>query len=121
MFQNQILLREKIEKCWDIDTTFCPELWWTEDNAYGNCGVTALYINEFCGGELMEGWVETDNAEPVRHFFNMINHVIVDYTWRQFSVTSHPHLTRVERISPKDILYNDWFTERYENFKNKML
>jgi hypothetical protein len=65
-------------------TKFSPD-----NPALGQCGVTALVVNDLLGGEILktplsEGW----------HFYNRINGQVYDFTASQFS----------EEIQYKDIL-----------------
>ncbi|MFJ8260457.1 hypothetical protein ACIQ4I_00645 [Rummeliibacillus sp. NPDC094406] len=53
--------------------------WYSDNPSKGQCGVTALVVNDFLGGEifktrLSEGW----------HFYNMIEHKRYDITMSQF-------------------------------------
>lgn len=111
---DQINLRQRIEAAWSHDTTFISYDEWIDSDsmATGQCGVTALYVQSQLGGALIEAWL--DEGKTKRHFFNMINNILVDYTWQQF-----PNETKIYHpkiITQADILANDWFVERYENF-----
>lgn len=70
-------LQETFLKSWSINTSSH----WTKDNpAKGQCGVTALVVNDLLGGKISktlldEGW----------HFYNEINGVRFDFTVSQFS------------------------------------
>lgn len=79
----EIFLCERIEiinkallKSWSLESSSK----WCEDNpAKGQCGVTALVINDLLGGEirktkLHDGW----------HYYNIINGVRYDFTALQF-------------------------------------
>jgi hypothetical protein len=54
--------------------------YWTKNNpALGQCGVTALVVNDYLGGEILktklkEGW----------HFYNCIDAQVIDFTEEQF-------------------------------------
>ncbi|WP_079508795.1 YunG family protein [Mesobacillus jeotgali] len=70
-------LQEAFLKSWSKKTSSK----WTKDNpAKGQCGVTALVVNDLLGGQisktlLPEGW----------HFYNEINGVRYDFTVSQFN------------------------------------
>lgn len=69
--------QEALLKSWSIKSSFK----WTKDNpAKGQCGVTALVVNDLLGGlirktPLFEGW----------HFYNEINGIRYDFTVSQFN------------------------------------
>ena len=114
---DQIELRENIEDAWSYETTFLRDEWLvTESFATGQCGVTALYVQEKLGGELFEGWI--DNEKNRRHFFNVVNGMLIDLTWKQFPERTPLYHPKV--ITRSDILANDWFIERYQNFLNNV-
>ena len=72
---------------------------WSKDNpAKGQCGVTALVVNDIMGGEIKKtklpsGW----------HFYNVMNGKRCDFTDSQFT---------------EDIIYMDIHSNREEAFKD---
>jgi len=70
-------MQEALLSSWSINTSSK----WTKDNpAKGQCGVTALVVNDVLGGQirktlLSEGW----------HFYNEINGECYDFTASQFN------------------------------------
>ncbi|MCA0985702.1 YunG family protein [Guptibacillus algicola] len=72
-----IKIQEALLKSWSIHTSSK----WTKDNpAKGQCGVTALVVNDILGGRirktaLNDGW----------HFYNQINGIRYDFTVSQFN------------------------------------
>lgn len=70
-------LQEAFLKSWSKNSSSK----WTKDNpAKGQCGVTALVVNDLLGGQISktlldEGW----------HFYNEINGVRYDFTVSQFN------------------------------------
>jgi hypothetical protein len=70
-------LKNVLMKVWSIESS---SKWTPENPAKGQCGVTALVVNDIFGGEIMktltpEGW----------HFYNKINGQRYDLTESQFS------------------------------------
>lgn len=64
-------------QCWSIKTSSK----WTAENPYkGQCGVTALVINDFFGGQILK--TLTDNQW---HFYNRLNGQRIDFTAKQFN------------------------------------
>ena len=88
-------IMKALYKSWSSDSSSK----WSQDNpAKGQCGVTALIVNDLLGGEirktkLPEGW----------HFYNFINGKRYDLTVSQFK---------------EDILYMDIPSNRNEAFSD---
>ncbi|MCY7846140.1 hypothetical protein [Bacillus haynesii] len=88
-------IMKALYKSWSSDSSSK----WSQDNpAKGQCGVTALVVNDILGGEirktkLPEGW----------HFYNFINGKRYDLTVSQFK---------------EDILYMDIPSNRNEAFSD---
>jgi xanthine dehydrogenase iron-sulfur cluster and FAD-binding subunit A len=66
-----------LEKCWSRETS---SRWCAEAPATGQCGVTALVIQDAYGGEILKtrldaGW----------HFYNRLNGTRLDFTAGQFT------------------------------------
>ena len=71
-----------LEKSWSKDTC-CDTLreLWNEDNpSLGQCAITSLIVNDFCGGKIMRCMCETGS-----HYYNLIDNQIVDLTKGQFN------------------------------------
>lgn len=73
---NKESIIEILSKAWSLDSS---SKWTINNPAKGQCGVTALVINDLFGGmilktELVEGW----------HFYNQINNQRYDFTESQF-------------------------------------
>lgn len=110
-------LRERLEKAWSIETTYCPDNYRGKDSSWGQCAVTAMVVYHKLGGSLMQGMVETPQGYFTRHFWNRIRGLDVDLTWRQFPIGTT--LTKVEYASRGDLVYNAWMEERLTNlYKN---
>jgi len=75
---NKLLLIEQcLLKCWSIKTSSK----WTPENPYkGQCGVTALVINDLFGGNILRTEVEGQ-----WHFYNRIEGERYDFTSKQFN------------------------------------
>ncbi|WP_429908023.1 YunG family protein [Geobacillus thermodenitrificans] len=70
-------LKHVLMKVWSIESS---SKWTPQNPAKGQCGVTALVVNDIFGGEILktltpEGW----------HFYNKINGQLYDLTESQFS------------------------------------
>lgn len=77
MITNDIKDIEKcLIKCWSIKTSSK----WTKENPYkGQCGVTAIVINDLVGGKILKTRVGNQ-----WHYYNLINGERKDYTSKQF-------------------------------------
>lgn len=75
---NKLLLIEQcLLKYWSIKTSSK----WTAENPYkGQCGVTALVINDLFGGNILKTEVEEQ-----WHFYNLIDGKRHDFTSKQFN------------------------------------
>jgi hypothetical protein len=73
---NDQLVKQALVKCWSKQSSSL----WTENNpARGQCGVTAIVIQEQFGGEILK-----TNIDGQWHFYNVIDGVKYDLTVDQF-------------------------------------
>lgn len=78
-------LQEMLRKCWTKGTSGQPSKWTPENPAWGQCGVTALVVQDFFGGKLLRGWIESEEYIG-SHYWNLLpNGREIDFTWEQFS------------------------------------
>ena len=86
-------IKEALLKSWSLQSSSK----WSEDNqANGQCGVTALVVNDLLGGEIRK-----TNLLDSWHFYNFIQNIRYDFTASQFQ---------------KEILYDDVPSNRAEAF-----
>lgn len=69
-------LKARLERAWSRETS---SLWTAETPARGQCGVTALAVQQLCGGEIL---MTPTAAGP--HFYNRIAGQRRDFTAAQF-------------------------------------
>lgn len=106
-------LVRRIEASWHLDTTFCPDEYAYRHPSYGQCGVTAILLQERYGGDIKFG-TALYKGERCRHYWNYIDGEDVDLTRVQFRPGT---LIRIEGVTDKEtILCNPWFQERYRDF-----
>jgi len=73
-----MVIRKNLEQCWSLKSSS----FWTPDNpAAGQCGVTALVIQDVFGGEILK----TRLPNGQWHFYNRINNKRIDFTDEQFA------------------------------------
>lgn len=112
---NLIKIRKKIERSWDISTTFTPSEWCSNNRAKGQCATTAMLLRSILNGVIMEGWAILPDGSTTRHFWNKIGGIDVDLTWGQFPVPTV--LKKIKQVDGQDVIQNDWMQERLENLK----
>ncbi|MDX9846360.1 MAG: hypothetical protein RBT74_05210 [Tenuifilaceae bacterium] len=92
-------------KCWSIKTSSK----WTAENPYrGQCGVTAMVINELFGRTILQTRVEEQ-----WHYYNSINGQQFDFTRNQFDYD----LTYHDIASSRDEAFTDTNEFQYHELK----
>ena len=96
-------------KSWSLESSTK----WSKDNpAMGQCGVTALVVNDIMGGEIKKtklpnGW----------HFYNVINGMGYDFTVSQFT----EDILYMDIPSNREEAYKDTNEKQYKYLKNTVL
>lgn len=102
-------IKKALLKAWSLNSSSK----WSKDNpAKGQCGVTALVVNDILGGEirktkLPDGW----------HFYNFINNKRYDFTASQFD----EDLFYTDIPSNREEAYTDTNEKQYIYLKQKVL
>ena len=75
-------LKSALVKSWSKDTCYPPmgDDWSRENPALGQCYVTALIVNDYFGGMILEAKFKDGSA----HFWNLVDGEEVDLTRSQF-------------------------------------
>ncbi len=95
-------------KCWNTKTSSK----WTPDNPYsGQCGVTALVINDLFGGCILKTMVDNQ-----WHYYNKIKGQRCDFTSKQFSF----ELDYQDIASNRDEAFLDTNEVQYKELKGLM-
>ncbi|WP_157254866.1 YunG family protein [Nonomuraea typhae] len=84
---NVELLRPLLRTAWGPDT--CDpvgrEQWRRDNPGRGQCGTTALVVQDLLGGDLILGEVHVDGAKVWNHYWNRLpDGTEVDFTFDQF-------------------------------------
>ncbi len=102
-------LGRMLPECWSIASS---SKWRPENPAAGQCSVTAILVQELCGGDILKTRVGAD-----WHFYNLLGGVRRDFTESQFDapisyddVPSH----RADALA-------DTSSEQYEALKSRVL
>lgn len=102
-------LIKALAKSWSLESSSK----WSKDNpANGQCGVTALVVNDILGGEIRKtklsgGW----------HFYNFINGNLYDYTASQFG----EDIVYMDIPSNRDEAFLDTNDKQYNYLKQSVL
>jgi hypothetical protein len=104
---------------WSADTAWIDD-WDPANPARGQCGTSALVLQDECGGEVVRGLVhETGTSRsPTVHYWNVFGDRHVDLTWQQFPVRAF--VIRSERVRRDDVLVNAWFTDRFAVLRRRL-
>lgn len=73
---DEKIIKNFLRECWSRESS---SLWTAENPARGQCGVTALVIQDYFGGEILKTLVDGKS-----HFYNEINGCKYDFTADQF-------------------------------------
>jgi hypothetical protein len=97
-----------IRSGWAADTAWIDD--WDERNApRGQCGSSALVLQDLRGGSLLRGRVAVDGDEIV-HYWNVLDLGQVDLTWHQFP--THARFVHSEVVERAEMLPTRWFADR---------
>ncbi|SFW85432.1 YunG family protein [Amycolatopsis australiensis] len=80
-------IERAVRRSWGADTC-APEdrpAWHPGNPARGQCGVTALVLNDLLGGDLVRGEVHADGRRTDFHWWNRLAGVEIDLTREQFT------------------------------------
>ncbi|EDZ51692.1 TPA: hypothetical protein QCR58_005134 [Bacillus cereus] len=99
---------EALIKSWSIETS---SKWTIENPAKGQCGVTALVVQDICGGE-----IKKTKIGEVWHFYNFIDGQRFDFTEAQFN--ENPNYLDVE--SNREEAFADTNEKQYSILKGKI-
>ena len=73
-------MRGKVESVWRADTSASPGRWTPTNPSIGHCAVTALLVQDWCGGDLLRAKVDGES-----HYWNRLpDGSEVDITRDQF-------------------------------------
>ncbi len=107
--QKEIL--DIISMSWSKETCY-PTLQdkWSESNpSLGQCAITSLVVNDYCGGKIMRCMVD-----GISHYYNLINDQVFDLTSSQF-MGIMPEYNKGEERSRECLLSNDDTKKRYKH------
>ncbi|PEB20998.1 hypothetical protein COO05_30015 [Bacillus toyonensis] len=99
---------EALIKSWSIETS---SKWKIENPAKGQCGVTALVVQDICGGK-----IKKTKIGGVWHFYNFIDGQRFDFTEAQFN----ENLNYLDVESNREEAFADTNEKQYSILKGKI-
>ena len=103
------VIYEALIKSWSIETS---SKWTSENPAKGQCGVTALVVQEICGGKIKKTKVGEE-----WHFYNCIDGQRFDFTDTQFN----GRLNYLDVKSNREEAFADTNEKQYSILKEKIM
>ncbi|MGE7884652.1 YunG family protein [Bacillus sp. NPDC094077] len=99
---------EALIKSWSIETS---SKWTIENPAKGQCGVTALVVQDIYGGK-----IKKTKVGEVWHFYNLIDGQVFDFTETQFN----EELNYMGVESNREEAFADTNEKQYSSLKGKI-
>ncbi|WHY30948.1 YunG family protein [Bacillus wiedmannii] len=100
---------EALIRSWSIETS---SKWTSENPAKGQCGVTALVVQDISGGE-----IKKTKIGEVWHFYNSIDEQRFDFTETQFN----KELNYMDVESNREEAFADTNEKQYSILKEKIM
>jgi hypothetical protein len=105
-----------LPRVWCCDTAWIDD--WDERNpARGQCGTTALVVQDLYGGALATGIVNNGSDDLAVHYWNVLSTGPVDLTWQQFAPSAQ--VLRCQPVDRDYLLRTGWFVDRYEALRDR--
>ena len=106
--RSLLTLYERLRRSWSVET---GRHWRADNPASGQCGVTALVVQDLLGGEILK--TDVDGAW---HFYNQVGGKRMDFTMSQFDSP----ITYDDLPSDRDEALNDCSQEQYELLSRRL-
>ena len=108
-------LKAKLKESWSRQTSEDPKNWTPANPAWGQCAVTALFVHDLFGGEIMKVRVSNYKED---HYYNILaSGEEADFTKDHFN-KEPPILENPKKISPEKLRKS--ISKRYFEFSLKM-
>jgi hypothetical protein len=108
-------LRSKLQRAWSRQTSEDPKHWSQSNPAWGQCAVTALFVHDILGGEIVK--VKVPNYHET-HYYNVLpSGEEVDLTEDEFD-SEQPVFRDPENVSPEKLRQS--FSKRYMELSLRM-
>lgn len=106
-------LKYAFDFSWDTDTAHGD--WHPSNRSKNQCAPTALIVQDYFGGALFE--IKLGRA---KHFVNIIDSVLVDFTAGQFRDGEYPDMSNPRHRGRNDLLRVKHIKQRYEVLKERV-
>lgn len=103
------IMHRALLRSWSLESS---SRWTKENPAKGQCGVTALVVNDIFGGEILK-----TKANEFWHYYNQIDGVAIDFTQSQFESNISYDNTASNRIEAFSDTNMSQYTYLYEAIK----
>ena len=90
--------------------------WKRSNPALGQCGVTALVVQDCLGGEIVKTWIAKPDVEKLWHFYNLLDNTPMDFTVSQFDST----IEYSNLPSSRDEALDDATPEQYQYLSGRV-
>ncbi len=80
--------------------------------------MSSVLLAETFGGELLQGTAELPSGQRTAHYWNRIEGIHVDLTWRQFPVGTT--LTDIAAAARATLIANRWMESRYQELRHNV-
>jgi hypothetical protein len=107
----------QLRSSWGADTAWIDD-WHPRNPSRGQCGSSALVIQDLIGGELFRGLVDESDGELTVHYWNALEFGQLDVTWAQFPRGARIRLG--EHVRREDLLTTAWLARRYETLLERV-
>lgn len=77
-------LEKALKDSWCLETSSTPSEWSEENPSRGQCAVTALVLQDYLGGKIVQSDVTWPDGTVESHYFNSIGGRQLDLTRQQF-------------------------------------
>lgn len=114
------LLKRALDASWCKETAHRKDQpYWSEQNkSRGQCAVTSIVVNNFFGGNIIEGFSE---KYSIFHYWNIIDSNKIDFTFSQFIGDKDDiEFNQTTIITPKELLNDHNVQKRYNVLKEKV-
>lgn len=109
MNANRFLELEKaLFQAWSLESS---SKWTVNNPAAGQCGVTALVVQDRLGGDILRTWLDSG-----WHYYNRIGEDIIDFTRSQFLIL--PQYQNVH--SNREKAFSDTNAEQYAALSRRL-
>jgi hypothetical protein len=107
-------LKTVLRNAWVRETSYDPAHWSTGNPSWGQCAVTALLVQDHCGGSIMSGEVNGKH-----HYWNRLpTNEELDLTLQQFG--NEVHRSKAHPCDREYILSFSDTTCRYQQLQNRV-